>query len=74
MQFGRHRTAPNRTPIDATTAPNRAGARQGRGPAPAAELRTIDEVENFFSTAHDAFTADKCRNDIRHVEYTAATD
>lgn len=37
----------------------------------AAELRTIDEIENFFGTAHEAFTADECRNYIRHAGYTA---
>ena len=40
----------------------------------AAELRTIDKVENFFGTVHDAFTNDECRNYIRHAGYTAATD
>ncbi len=40
----------------------------------AAELRTIDKVEDFFGTAHDAFTNDECRNYIRHAGYTAATD
>ena len=40
----------------------------------AAELRTIDKVENFFGTVHDAFTTDECRNYIRHAGYAAATD
>ena len=40
----------------------------------AAELRTIDKVEDFFGTVHDAFTNDECRNYIRHAGYTAATD
>jgi transposase len=39
----------------------------------AAELRTIERVENFFGTVHDDFTADECRNYIRHAGYTAAT-
>jgi transposase len=39
----------------------------------AAELRTIDEVEDFFGTVHEAFTASECRNYIRHAGY-AATD
>jgi transposase len=37
----------------------------------AAELRTIDKVENFFGTVHDEFTPDECRNYIRHAGYTA---
>jgi transposase len=37
----------------------------------AAELRTIDKVENFFGTVHEAFTPDECRNYIRHAGYTA---
>lgn len=37
----------------------------------AAELRTIDRVENFFGTVHDEFTPDECRNYIRHAGYTA---
>ena len=37
----------------------------------AAELRTIDKVENFFGTVHEAFTPDECRNYIRHSGYTA---
>lgn len=37
----------------------------------AAELRTIDRVEDFFGTVHDAFTTDECRNYIRHAGYTA---
>ena len=37
----------------------------------AAELRTIDKVENFFGTVHEAFTADECRGYIRHAGYTA---
>jgi transposase len=40
----------------------------------AAELRTSDRVEDFFGTAHDHFTADECRNYIRHAGYTVATD
>lgn len=40
----------------------------------AAELRTIDKVENFFGTVHDAFTSDECRSYIRHAGYTTATD
>jgi transposase len=39
----------------------------------AAELRTIDKVEDFFGTVHDDFTNDECRNYIRHAGYTAAT-
>ena len=37
----------------------------------AAELRTIDKVENFFGTVHEAFTPDECRAYIRHAGYTA---
>jgi transposase len=37
----------------------------------AAELRTIDKVENFFGTVHEAFTTDECCNYIRHAGYTA---
>lgn len=37
----------------------------------AAELRTIDRVENFFGTVHDDFTTDECGNYIRHAGYTA---
>ena len=37
----------------------------------AAELRTIDRVENFFGTVHDDFTTDECHNYIRHAGYTA---
>jgi transposase len=40
----------------------------------AAELRTIDRVENFFGTVHADFTTDECRGYIRHAGYTAATD
>ena len=37
----------------------------------AAELRTIDKVENFFGTVHDEFKPDACRAYIRHAGYTA---
>ncbi len=37
----------------------------------AAELRTIDKVENFFGTVHEAFTPEECRGYIRHSGYTA---
>jgi len=37
----------------------------------AAELRTIDKVEAFFGTVHEAFTPDECQNYIRHAGYTA---
>lgn len=37
----------------------------------AAELLTINKVENFFGTAHEAFTPDECRNYFRHAGYTA---
>ena len=37
----------------------------------AAELRTIDKVENFFGTVHEAFTSDECRGYIRHAGYAA---
>jgi transposase len=37
----------------------------------AAELRTIDKVENFFGTVHDEFKPDECRAYIRHAGYTA---
>jgi transposase len=37
----------------------------------AAELRTIDKVEDFFGTVHDHFTKDECQNYIRHAGYTA---
>ena len=39
----------------------------------AAELRTIDRVEDFFGTVHEAFTADECRNYIRHAGYAATS-
>jgi len=35
----------------------------------AAELRTIDRVEAFFGTVHDAFTPDECQGYIRHAGY-----
>jgi len=37
----------------------------------AAKLRTIDKIENFFGTVHEAFSTDECRNYIRHSGYTA---
>ena len=37
----------------------------------AAELRTVDKIESFFGTVHEAFAADECRNYIRHAGYTA---
>ena len=37
----------------------------------AAELRTIDKVEAFFGTIHEAFPPQECRNYIRHAGYTA---
>lgn len=37
----------------------------------AAELRTIDKIERFFGTVHEAFTPDECGNYIRHAGYTA---
>jgi transposase len=37
----------------------------------AAELRTIDKVENFFGTVHEAFTPDECGRYIRHAGYAA---
>jgi len=37
----------------------------------AAELRTIDKVENFFGTVHEAFTPEECRSYIRHSGYNA---
>ena len=37
----------------------------------AAELRTIDRIEAFFGTVHEAFTPDECRNYIRHAGYAA---
>jgi transposase len=37
----------------------------------AAELRTIDRIENFFGRVHDEFTPDECRRYIRHAGYTA---
>ena len=37
----------------------------------AAELRTIDKVERFFGTVHEAFTPGECGNYIRHAGYTA---
>ena len=40
----------------------------------AAEVRTIERVEDFFGTVHDDFTTDECRNYVRHAGYTAATD
>jgi transposase len=40
----------------------------------AAELRTIERVEDFFGTVHDDFTTDECLNYIPHAGYTAATN
>jgi transposase len=37
----------------------------------AAELRTIDKVENFFGAVHDEFKPDECRAYMRHAGYTA---
>jgi transposase len=37
----------------------------------AAELRTVDKVEGFFGTVHEAFTPSECGNYIRHAGYTA---
>ncbi len=37
----------------------------------AAELRTIDKIESFFGTVHEAFTPDERGNYIRHAGYTA---
>lgn len=37
----------------------------------AAELRTIDRIEAFFGTVHEAFTPDECGNYIRHAGYNA---
>jgi transposase len=42
-----------------------------KGRLRAAELRTIERVENFFGTVHEAFTGDECRGHIRHAGYTA---
>ena len=36
-----------------------------------AELRTIDTVERFFGTVHEAFTPGECGRYIRHAGYTA---
>jgi transposase len=37
----------------------------------AAELRTIDKIERFFGTVHEAFTPGECGNYIRHAGYAA---
>ncbi len=37
----------------------------------AAELRTIDKIETFFGRVHDEFSAEECRNYLRHCGYTA---
>ena len=37
----------------------------------AAESRTIDKIESFFGTVHEAFTPDDRGNYIRHAGYTA---
>ncbi len=37
----------------------------------AAELRTIDAVENFFGHVHDDFTSAECQSYIRHAGYDA---
>lgn len=37
----------------------------------AAEPRTVDRLERFFGTVHEAFTPDECGNYIRHAGYTA---
>lgn len=39
----------------------------------AAKLRTIDKIENFFGTVHDAFDPDECRGYIRHSGYNATS-
>jgi transposase len=39
----------------------------------AAKLRTIDKVENFFGTVHEAFDPDECRGYIRHSGYNATS-
>jgi hypothetical protein len=39
----------------------------------AAEFRTLDAIERFFGTVHEAFTPGECRNYIRHAGYVAAT-
>ena len=38
-----------------------------------AELRTIDKIEGFFGTVHEAFTPGECGNYIRHAGYTATS-
>ena len=37
----------------------------------AAKLRTIDRIEDFFGTVHNAFEPDECRGYIRHSGYNA---
>lgn len=37
----------------------------------AAELRTVDKIERFFGTVHEAFTPGECGNYIRHAGYAA---
>ena len=37
----------------------------------AAELRTVDKIERFFGTVHEAFTPGECGNYIRHAGYNA---
>ena len=39
----------------------------------AAKLRTIDTIESFFGTVHDAFDPDECRGYIRHSGYNATS-
>jgi transposase len=39
----------------------------------AAKLRTIDTIENFFGTVHEAFDPDECRGYIRHSGYNATS-
>ncbi|MCE9564150.1 MAG: transposase [Planctomycetes bacterium] len=39
----------------------------------AAKLRTIDKIENYFGTVHDAFDPDECRGYIRHSGYNATS-
>jgi transposase len=39
----------------------------------AAKLRTIDKIEGFFGTVHDAFDPDECRGYIRHAGYNATS-
>ena len=56
--------SPDLNPIELAFARSKARLR-------AAELRTIDKVQGFFGTVHEAFPPTECGNHIRHAGYAA---